>query len=429
MDDFDKFSIASAIRARVGSIKNIRFIDDKEHTPLAAFTKLARQKLGMPFTVIWINEGFPGHFTLGSRQDIPVVFHARQCERAAYFRSLFLHSPLFERGMGEKLAEQFYLRQLADLFLKQGMLDQALQCLAQSKSLQHVEAIQPNLEDMAHMPKNEAYMTLWLHGLGHEFGHHVAPDMSKILCELDVLQDDYISTLTGNIIDISYPDTRSRSTLKDIIQLGHNDVGDQSYASPEVIRREVIADLISASLLLEAARELNGDCSENLISEQRLFEEIIGASASLLVSQQCDVMASWFTGKIHEEPQKQTFALSSISMQARSNLFIRAIRSNAQQHLSPFFPAHLVSESEQFLQAFSRFSQDHIQGGMLRADDFITTSKMRDTSIFYNFVRNIRDGRVGFIGVPEFLNLARDLGKSSPQLRLLASAVKEVVQA
>src|SRR5690348_6620038 len=97
MDDFDRVCIEEAIRAVVGDIRSIELLDRSATSPLASLVggplaslvEAAEARFSRRVSVFLIDEGLPGHFTL-DRADTPVVWHAREVQRSAFFRSFFL---------------------------------------------------------------------------------------------------------------------------------------------------------------------------------------------------------------------------------------------------------------------------------------------------------------------------------------------------
>src|SRR5262245_12013608 len=130
MDDFDRLTIQSAVRATVGDIDVIDFCG-RGNNPMTVFIELGERRLGRPVTLIWVDSGLPGHFTLEGRSDLPVVFHGRQVELSAWFRTLYARAQYSE--VRREIAHSFTLRLVSEVLLVNGFIDQALQCLAKSK--------------------------------------------------------------------------------------------------------------------------------------------------------------------------------------------------------------------------------------------------------------------------------------------------------
>jgi hypothetical protein len=422
MDEFDRLGIESVIQAMVGHAEAIRFRTGNDPTPMNIFTDLGARRLGRPVTVIWVDGGLPGHFTLEGRPDLPVIFHSGQVERSAWVRNLYVDT-VFQESMRPDLAESLALRLIAEFLLVHGKVDQALQCLAKSKQaaggvILSQPKIMPNLE---HAPVNEAYMTLWFHGLGHEFGHHIDEDQYRRVCSLPFLGLDSIESLIKPLSEIKYAEAADRHLFGTALEEWRAEGGQEFFLSAELLRTEAIADIFAAALLIEATRVVFQQVGKLDVDGRLLLFEILISMACLSLIQECKIMASWFTNlKVAEQ---QTLALSAMALQVRTNLFIGACRSpEVPKIFGDFFSFDKLPDvfdwvswqSERFL-SFAT--------GIGKARAFLYSPSMKNTDLFYDFVGNLSFAHVA--DVRDFVRLATQLNLSTPELELLKEAVRE----
>jgi len=194
-----------------------------------------------------------------------------------------------------------------------------------------------------------------------------------------------------------------------------------AYLSPDHIRSEVIADLFSAALLIEATQAVLKRIGKERIDRVLLLCEAMIDGACLGAIQECKLMASWFGNTAHMV-ERQDIPISHIAMQARYNLFIRASKSpEIESILGTFFPFEDVRRAHEIVRSDGDVSRA-LEAGIQDTRTFVTTPAMRDTEIFYSFVSELPNDPGGLRDVREFLKLAKMMKRNSPELGLLGLA-------
>ncbi len=422
MDDFDRFAIEAVIQSRARNIESIEPVGRDHHTPMNVALEAAERVIGRNITLFWIDDGLPGHFTISNRRDLPVIFHSRQIEWTTYLRSLYVDEAL--SSLVDKLSEKVALRLLADLLLCHGFVDQALQTLARSDLVaSHAELSFPKIiPDLEYAPIDESYIAAWFHGLAHEAGHHVKPNHRKLLESLPFLKDEEVRRLVSDLIVHFYPDANNQKTLNRIVNRANTTPGTSSFAATAQIRDEAIADITAASILLETATDVFSQLDREPLNRTQLFCEIMLQMNCLMIIQQCNVLASWFSSS-EDELENQNLILSNIALQARQNLLIRACNNAPMSDHLPDFSTVVASDGFESLMMTLSANSRKIEEGVWRARAFLSSPDMRDIEVFYAYVDKLPGDPAAAMAAKEFVRLADSMGRRSPELEMLAKAI------
>ena len=305
-----------------------------------------------------------------------------------------------------------------------GFVDQALQTLARSDLVaSHTELSFPKIiPDLEYAPIDESYVAAWFHGLAHEAGHHVKPNHRKLLESLPFLKDEEVRQLVSDLIVHFYPDADNQKTLKRIVNRANTTPGSSSFAATAQIQDEAIADITAASILLETATDVFSQLDREPPNRMQLFCEIMLQMNCLMIIQQCNVLASWFSS-IGDELENQNLILSNIALQARQNLLIRACKNAHMSDHLPDFSTVVASDGFESLMMTLSANSRKIEEGVWRARAFLSSPDMRDIEVFYACVDKLPGDPAAAMAAKEFVRLADSMGRRSPELEMLTKAI------
>jgi hypothetical protein len=419
MNDFDRLVIEEMIRARVGRISQIDLDSRGSRTPMRVLLETAERSLDTSVDLFWIDEGIPGHFCLLDEGTSAVVFHTRALRLGAQIRELYVAAPIepFRTELAEKLA----LQRIAELLLQRGHIDQSLQTLARASTCSGISILEPDVASLESWPLNERYIATWFFGFAHELGHALAPRVRSLLTDTQSLSSSHVAEVLEGAINKRRFGDDSKMIVRAILAKE----GKDGWCSVPVIQEEATADLFAFLILREGAEALLGN---GRVDTRSLAREALIAFNSLIVMDQCRVLASWFDD-VEAEQEHQNLTLSNVAMQVRQNLLIRAIlRAEDQEALCSICPAlrtdaiepEWLAAAVQDLGARSATVGD----GLFRARKFLSSKEMRDPSLFYRYARTVATDAALGLEAARFARLASVLGRTSHELDVLAQAAR-----
>jgi hypothetical protein len=409
----DDLLVEQSIRRRVGEPGTITRIDRGSESILAEFRAVAESIGGAGVELLTVSDGIPGHFGLRGRNSHSVVFHERQVEVCAFLHGITLEQR-FDDALTETVFEGTALRLVAEFLLQGGHADQALACLARSWSVQGGIVMHgPAIAFLEAMARDERYVVEWFFALGHEIGHHITPELMSDLAALPYFDHAAVSGVVSAIIERRFSGGDA-SQIAEIIRRGESGSAPRSHAAVEVIRVESIADLFSVICMSEAwdvlcARRAGHDYTPHLL----LLESMISMS-SVMVIEQCRIMAGWFSN-ISFEGETQSLLLSGVALQARLNLLAMTLRnSEVQDYLAARYSS---------MEAFRRLDDSAFDAAMVwlesrslrlaepfgRARGFLSSPEMREAHLLQAYFEAVATDAATRFHATEFLSVARHL--------------------
>jgi hypothetical protein len=279
----------------------------------------------------------------------------------------------------------------------------------------------PTIDDLTKLERDEHYLVEWFFALGHEIGLCLAPELASGMRNLDCLSLSTVEDLVDRIIDGRFSD-KGRETLKGIIRRGDGGDASRSHASAEVLRDEAVADIFAVICLSEAWNVMCADrASRDYSPHQLLFEAMVSMS-SVMVIEQCRIMASWFSS-MENEVEHQPLMMSGVALQARINLLHLTLRDpDARAFLTARYPS---------LKAFARFDVASFENGARyletrslqmeppfeRARHYLSSPEMRDAHLLQEYFEKVATDTTERFDALTFLRIARHL--NSPMIDAL----------
>jgi hypothetical protein len=412
----DDVLVEQSIRRRVGEPGTITRVDRGSESILAEFRAVAEGIGGAGVELLTVSDGIPGHFGLRGRNSHSVVFHERQVEACAFLHGVTLEQRFDDANdaLTETVFEGTVLRLVAEFMLQGGHPDQALVTLAKSWSVQGGIVMHgPTIAFLEDMARDERYMVEWFFALGHEIGHHITSDVMSDLAALRYFDPPAVSGVADAIIEARFSDADA-GQLAEIIRRGQSGRAPRSHAAMEVIRDESIADLFSVICISEAwdvlcAHRVGRDYAPHLL----LLEAMISMS-SVMVIEQCRIMAGWFSN-VSFEAETQSLLLSGVALQARLNLLAMTLRNpEVQDYLAARYPS---------MEAFRRLDDSAFDAAMIwlesrslqvaepfgRARGFLSSPEMREAHLLEAYFEAVATDAATRLHATDFLRVSRHL--------------------
>jgi hypothetical protein len=391
---------------------------------MGTFRTLAERISGRSIVLVTVTDGIPGHFSLQGQDGQTAVFHERQLEVCAFLYGMTLDQRLDAR-LREDVFEATVLRLISEFLLQRGHGDQAIATLARSRRIQGgLFLYGPTISDLKSLERDERYMVEWFFALGHEIGHGLTPQLARDLEGLESNDADFIAELVDAILDRRFSGESIR-LLKDIIRRGDIDDGPRSHAGVQRLREEAVADLFSLICMSQAWRVICSDVGRDYIPHRLLFEAMVSMS-SVMIIEQCRIMASWFS-TMAGEVESQPLMLVGVALQARINLLQLTARDpGVQEFLTAQYPSFaafayldetVFSNAMRFLQARSL----ELESPFKRARDFLSSAEFRDPRHVQDYLESVATDRTEAEDARAFLRVARHL--DSPWLDVLRDVV------
>lgn len=423
----ESFFIREVLFSRIGDPERVDLVTRQNDTPMVRFIDIAEYPTDRQIELYWIDGGVPGHFAMRRGKKLLVFFHSRQVELCAHLRSILI-SEQWNRETRQVLFEGAVLRIIAEFLLQRGFANHALFTLAKSRTLQTgFFFAELDINQLEYIPFDERYLVEWFFGLGHEIGHAVGPPLRAIISSLDVLEPSRISEVVDTVIELRMS-AKARKILRQIIKQSENGELPRSHASPTVILEEAVSDLFSVLCMCRAFDLICANQIGRELDPHLLVTEAIISMMSVMVIEQCRMMAGWFS-TMQDELESQPFILSGIALQARTNLMVQTLgNAESRARLCNSMPGlgSLAKIQEAALSAMMNTlaeRSEELTPAMTRAREFLSSAEMRDEDMFYDYLDLVKTDFVVRLDAMRFLSVARSHKVTSPALDLIRDAV------
>ncbi|MFF7127197.1 hypothetical protein [Streptomyces sp. NPDC008240] len=425
MTSLNDLILQQTIQSRVGEPGKVVRIGRTTVSPLAEFRSLAEQVGGQPVELVTVTNGIPGHFGLRGRDSHTVVFHLRQVEICAFLYGLTVETRL-EESLLEDAFEGAVLRLIAEFLLQRGHGDQGIATLARSRVVQGGLFLSgPPLGYLESMKRDERYLIEWFFALGHEIGHHLAPELAATLNGLDCFEEGFIRQVVDVVLDGGF-DTAAAYRLREIIECGDTGAAGRSHASTQVLREEAVADLFAVVCMSEAWNKLCADQAGRAYSPQVLLLEAMVSMSSVMTIEQCRIMAGWFSDMSYEV-ENQPLMLSGVALQTRMNLMHIALRDREVHALLAARYPSFAPMTQLDVAAFDTAMRNlaarslSLSRPFARAREFLSAPEMRDPGVVRAYLEDVAADPTTANDATDFLRVAGHL--RSPMLDTLRDVV------
>lgn len=392
------------VRGYVGQSARIWRQDRGLQTPMNVVIDVAEELLNRSIAVFWVENGPPEMFSLPMLDPAVVIFSSRYLEVTGYLYSVLTNRTLAPSLFAE-LTERANLRISAELALQHG--DPGLGCYLFIRSVigENVYLAPATLMDLEMMPKSESYMALWFFALLHELGHGMTQDRTS---QPEWVRAELIRRAEGAVRAFFGEQSHERELTQIRVSSRHS-------LDPEVLEREVNADLFAVSLLfLATARVLARDRQE--YSPGRLAIEIISLYRLFHITNNCALAVRYAT-------DFRARARLDRWLNVANTVRLNHIIDNLAFHLADDDPerraslraalVELVEQDEHtnaFLEVHNRVTQE------------ILNPEAADPFLLGRLVEHLTGALVEIpfvVEVRRFCGLAREIGVSHPDLDFL----------
>lgn len=318
MTDFQEIAIEEALRSELGKKADFWCYGRKHRTPMTFVLDEVERQIGPRFSVYWVDNGPPEIFCLPGFSPSPVVFSTRYLSLTAFIRHLFVTDWI--KDLLVDVTKRTTLKLMSEMALRHGDPDYAVLAFVKSVTGKGIWLDDGDqLMTLEHEPIHEAYMATWFYGLVHELGH-LHPTNKEDFSGNPVFSDDSVlAAITFAVNSFSaYPDNLKQTAIERAKQ--HRST---SVIGIDHIRKEGLADMFAASVLLKTTLDIMWENYQRGISQKRfqiirfIQEMIIFLSIVTLIERcrQVATIASRTTSNY--ETQFECLVLPPVSIQVR----------------------------------------------------------------------------------------------------------------